>query len=66
VGGRIWQVIEGGQGRSSFDDIVQSLAQEFTQVPREQLMTDIDNCLSDLESKALITAHGQTALAKTK
>jgi len=66
VGGRIWQVIEAGQGRSSFDDIVEALAQEFTEVPREQLMTDIDNCLSALESKALITAHGRTALAKAK
>jgi|ERR1700733_4495836 len=60
VGGRIWHVIQAGQGRSSFDDIVEALAQEFKQVPREQLMTDIDNCLTDLESKALITAHGQT------
>src|SRR5208282_2346501 len=31
VGGRIWQVIEAGQGRSSFDDIVEALAQEFTE-----------------------------------
>ena len=66
VGGRIWQVIEAGHDRSSFNDIVEALAQEFTEVPREQLMTDIDNCLSDLESKALITAHGRTALAKVK
>ena len=66
VGGRIWQVIESGQGRSSFDDIVEALAQEFTEVPHEQLMTDIDNCLSDLKKKALITAHGRTALAKAK
>jgi hypothetical protein len=66
VGGRIWQAIEVGQGRSSFDDIVEALAQEFTEVPREQLMTDVDNCLGDLESKILITAHGRTALAKAK
>jgi hypothetical protein len=66
VGGRIWQVIEAGQGRSSFDDIVEALAQEFTEVPHEQLMTDINNCLSDLKSKALITAHGRTALSKAK
>jgi hypothetical protein len=66
VGGRIWQVIEAGQSRSSFDDIVEALAQEFTKVPREQLMTDIDNCLRDLETKGLITAHGRTALAKAK
>jgi hypothetical protein len=66
VGGRIWQVIEAGQGRSSFGDIVEALAQEFTEVPREQLLTDIHHCLGDLESKALITAHGRAALAKTK
>jgi coenzyme PQQ synthesis protein D (PqqD) len=66
VGGRIWQVIEAGQGRSSSDDIVETLAQEFAEVPREQLMTDVDNCLSDLESKALVTTHGGTALAKAK
>src|ERR1039458_1473565 len=66
VGGRIWQVIEAGQGRSFFVDIVGALAQEFPEVPREHLMTDIDNCLSDLESKALITAHGPAALAKAK
>jgi hypothetical protein len=66
VGGRIWHVIETGQGPSSFHDIVDALAQEFTEVPHQQLMTDIDNCLSDLESKALITAHGRTALPKPK
>ena len=51
VGGRIWQVIEAGHGRSSFDDIIEALAREFMEVPREQLVTDIDNCLSDLERK---------------
>jgi len=66
LGGRIWQVIEAGQGRSPSDDIVDTLAQEFTDVPREQLMTDVDNCLSDLESKAWVTAHGGRALAKAK
>jgi hypothetical protein len=66
VGGRIWQLIEAGQGRSSSDDIVQALAQEFVDVPCEQLMTDVDNCLSDLESKALVTAHRGTTLTKPK
>ena len=66
VGERIWQVIEACQGRSSFDDIAEALAQEFTEVPREQLMTDIENWLSDSESKALIEAHGRTTVAKAK
>jgi hypothetical protein len=66
VGGRIWQAIEAGQGRSSSDDIVETLAHEFTEVPREQLMTDVDNCLSDLEKKALVTAQGQAALTRVK
>ena len=66
VGGRIWQMIEAGQGQSSFDEIVEALAREFTEVSREQLMTDVDKCLSALESKALITAHGRTALGKAK
>ena len=66
VGGRIWQIIEAGQGRSSSDDIVEVLAREFAEVPREQLMTDVDNCLSDLEKKALVTAHGQAVLARIK
>lgn len=66
VGGRIWQIIEAGQGRSSSDDIVEVLAREFTEVPREQLMTDVDNCLSDLEKKALVTAQGQAVLTRIK
>jgi hypothetical protein len=66
VGGRIWQVIEAGHGRSSSADIIEALAREFMEVPREQLMTDIDNCLSDLESKALITARGRAVLAKAQ
>jgi hypothetical protein len=66
VGGRIWQVIEAGQGRSSSDDIVEALAQEFTEVPREQLMTDVDNCLRDLENKALVMAHDQALPADAK
>ncbi len=66
VGGRIWQVIEAGQGRSSSDDIVEVLAQEFAEVPREQLMTDVDNCLRDLENKALVMAHDQSMLARAK
>jgi hypothetical protein len=66
VGGRIWQVIEAGQGQSSFDDIAEALSREFTGVAREQLMTNIENCLSDLESNALIKARGRTALAKPK
>jgi hypothetical protein len=66
VAGRIWQVIEAGQGRSSSDDIVEVLAQEFTEVPREQLMTDVDNCLRDLENRALVMAHDQALLARAK
>jgi len=66
VGGRIWQVIEAGQGRSSSDDIVEALAKEFTEVPREQLMADVDNCLSDLEKKTLVTAQGQAVLTSVK
>jgi hypothetical protein len=64
VGGRVWQVFETGHGRSSVDDIVKALAQEFTEVPREQLALDIESCLQDLESKALITADGRASLAK--
>ena len=66
VGGRIWQVVEAGQGRSSSDDIVEVLAHEFTEVPREQLITDVDNCLRDLENKALVMAHDQAMRASAK
>ncbi len=55
VGGRIWQVLAAGDGKSSIEDIVDTLAKEFTDVPREQLELDIDRCLRHLESKALIT-----------
>lgn len=65
-GGRIWQVFEAGQGRSSFDDTVEAFTQEFTNAPREQLMSVIDNCLNGLESEALITAKDRAALAKAK
>ena len=44
-------MIEAGHGRSSFDDVVEALAQEFMGVPHEQLMSHINNCLSDLERK---------------
>jgi hypothetical protein len=59
VGGRIWQAIEAGNGESSIDEIIEAVAQEFPEVPRAQLLIDIDGCLRELEDKALIAADGR-------
>src|ERR1700722_19856640 len=42
VGGRVWQVFEGGNGNSSVEDIVENLAREFKEVSREQLTIDAE------------------------
>lgn len=65
VGGRIWQVLEAGDGKSSTEDIVDGFAKEFTEVPRQQLELDIESCLRDLESKALIMPSGRASPTKT-
>jgi hypothetical protein len=56
VGGRVWEMLEAGHGKSSFEDIVGVLAKDFPEVPRTQLEIDIESCLQDLESKSLITS----------
>lgn len=64
VGGRIWQLLESGHSKPSSDDIVEALAREFPEVPREQLALDVESCLRDLEHKALIMADSEASLAK--
>jgi hypothetical protein len=65
VGGRIWQALLVGDGKSSIEDIVAALAKEFTEVPRDQLELDIESCLRDLENKALIKPDGRASPTKT-
>ncbi len=59
VGGRIWQELAAGDGTASCEDIVEALAKEFAEVPRDQLELDIESCLRHLESRALITPNGR-------
>ena len=64
VGGKVWQVLEAGHGHSGVDDIVETLAREFTEVSREQLTIDTVGCLQELESRALVRADGRALLAR--
>jgi hypothetical protein len=64
VGGRVWQVFEGGNGNSSVEDVVENLAREFKEVSREQLTIDAERCVQDLESKGLIRAATQAPRAR--
>jgi hypothetical protein len=64
VGGKVWQVLAAGHGDSSVDDIVETLAQEFTDIPRAQLTIDTEGCLQELESEALIRADDRALLAR--
>ena len=58
VGAKIWLAIESGNGQTTFENIVNTMAPQFT-VPREQLVRDIDEYLRDLEKKGLIKAAGR-------
>ncbi len=58
VGAKIWQSIESGDGHSTFEDLINTLASQFP-VSREQLTRDIDEYLQDLEKKELVKADGR-------
>jgi hypothetical protein len=58
VGAKTWLAIESAHGQTSFEDIVDALAPQFT-VPREQLAHDIDEYLRDLAKKGLIKASAR-------
>ncbi len=58
VGAKTWLAIESGAGQATFEDIVNTLAPQFT-VPREQLVRDIDEYLRDLEKKGLVKVAGR-------